>query len=81
MQKQNAKICEIEKKYEVNQVFKTLVAFQNINDIFNKKHSITQSGHIFQMDDLIITQNTNNRRLRIWKNKCIIEFNKQPTKY
>ena len=34
MQKQNAKICEIEKKYEVNQVFKTLVAFQNINDKF-----------------------------------------------
>ena len=34
MQKQNAKICEIEKKYKVNQVFKTLVAFQNINDKF-----------------------------------------------
>ena len=23
----------------------------------------------------------NNRWLRIWKNKCIIEFNKQPARY
>ena len=26
-------------------------------------------------------QNINNRRLRIWKNKRIIEFNKQPARY
>ena len=26
-------------------------------------------------------QNTNNRRLCIWKNRCIIEFNKQSTRY
>ena len=34
MQKQNAKICEIEKKCKVNQVFKKLAALQNINDKF-----------------------------------------------
>ena len=26
-------------------------------------------------------QNTNNRKLPIWKNKSIIEFNKQPARY
>ena len=26
-------------------------------------------------------QNINNRRLRIWKNKRIIEFKKQPARY
>ena len=26
-------------------------------------------------------QNTNNKWFRIWKNKCIIEFNKQPARY
>ena len=26
-------------------------------------------------------QNINNWRLRIWKNKCIIEFNRKPTRH
>ena len=26
-------------------------------------------------------QNTNNRRLKIWKSKCIIKFNKQSARY
>ena len=34
MQKRNAKLSEIEEKCRVNQVFKTLVALQNINDKF-----------------------------------------------
>ena len=25
--------------------------------------------------------NTNNRRFSIWKNKCIIKFNRKPTRY
>ena len=25
-------------------------------------------------------QNINNRQLRIWKNKCVIEFNRKPTR-
>ena len=37
------------------------------------KLNIIQSGSISRSS----IQNTNNRRFRIWKNKCIIQFNKE----
>ena len=40
------------------------------------KPNIIKIGHIFQ----IIHTEYYNRRFRIWKNKCIIEFNRKPTR-
>ena len=39
------------------------------------KQSIIKSGYIYSRSPI---QNIDNRRFSIWKNKCIIELNKQP---
>ena len=52
----------------------------NFDDYMNKNKTEHNQKRLYIPDHPSI-QKTDNRRFRIWKNKCIIKFNKQPARY